>query len=209
MQNLPSVSTKVQHNLKKAIFVMGPPGAGKGTQADFIADYIGVHHFNIGGYFRRLVAEKNPMMTKDLIEDLFDGEIIDPHKFLSIVQKHILEISEKSSGIVFSGQPRSILEAFGDRDLKGFMDFIVGLFGKENITLFNVDIPEEETIERNMKRGREDDKLDVLKVRLEEYRNQTLPILDELEKRGFNIINIDGMPSPEIVFAEIKKHIEK
>ena len=78
------------------------------------------------------------MMTKDLIEDLFEGEIIDPHKFLGVVQKHIKEISAEGKGIVFSGQPRSILEAFGDSSLKGFMDFIVELYGKENILLFNL-----------------------------------------------------------------------
>jgi len=174
---------------------------------DLVAEYLDFYHFNIGAYFRSLIENDNPIMTPKLREQMENGILLDPRNFLKIIEKDITELAKSVPGIVFSGQPRTVLETFGDDSTNGFIDFLEDIFSKENIFIFRLDIPSEVTIERNLKRGRKDDIEEVIKVRLKEYKERTEPIYKLLEERGFNIINIDGATSREEVFEEVKRHI--
>lgn len=190
---------------------MGPPGSGKGTQANLISEEIGAFHLNMGQFFRDLVKAGDPMMTPELIEQMNSGLLLDPRDFLSTLEVHIRTLVKDGKSLVFSGSPRNTLEAFGDKNLKGFMEILTELFGLENIYIFQLNISEQTTIERNtkrsMERGRADDKLEVIKVRLEQYKTITEPVFKALEEKGFNVIKIDGEVSPEEVFTQIKKHL--
>ena len=220
--------------MKKAIHVMGPPGSGKGTQADLIAESYGLTHFDIGRHFKNLIKDKDPLMTPDLIEQFDGGILINPHKFLGLVKKRIEKLAEEGNGIVFSGQPRTLTEAFGDEKLRGFMDFLGGIYNKENILIFKLDISEEVTIDRNSHRlacssckkdsisrdakacsfcggklyRRKDDEPEIIKIRLKEYRERTEPIFERLKQEGFKVIEIDGTPAPKDVFKNIKEHLQ-
>jgi len=221
--------------MKKAIILSGPPGAGKGTQANFISEKLGVKHFDVGRHFRRMIEEGDPLMTPKLIEENKKGILLDPKVFLSFIEKNIKKWADEGKSIVFSGQPRTELEAFGSNDLEGFMDFLVKLYGKENILIFKINIPEYITIERNSKRlvcmeckkvsiaseaeecsscgsklhRRKDDNPKAIMKRLEEYNNRTVPIFKGLMERGFNIIEINGEPEPLEVFESIQGEIRR
>lgn len=220
--------------MKKVIHVMGPPGSGKGTQAGLITDKIQGIHFDTGRYLEHLIKENDPIITPKLRREFDEGILFDPRTFLGLAKKRISEIESEESSVIFSGSPRTLLEAFGDENTEGLMDFLAKLYGKENIMVFRLNVPGEVSIDRNSHRvvcskckevfmrdvdsGKCDkcggemyrrtlDKPEVIKVRLVEYKERTEPIFKRLEKDGFKIIDIDGTPKPEEVFESIKEHL--
>lgn len=224
---------------KKAVIIMGPPGSGKGTQAALVADRYDLFHFDSGRFLRTLFIR----------EDIADGEFLKEKEinrsgginsgwfFLKVSTEKIRFLANEGEGIVFSGSPRTMEETIGNGQYKGFLDNLDELYGRENIIIFLLEIPEESSVERNGKRAvcsvcggsilgvlnlnlgqcpfcggelenRIDDKPETIKVRLEEYKKQTYPILAEMEKRGFAINKIDGTPMPYLVFESIAKKID-
>ena len=206
------MNTNPPPKTKLAVIVMGPPGSGKGTQARFIAQEFHLHHINMGEYFRNLVKKGDPLMTEELIKQMQSGILLSPREFAPLLQNHIKEVLEQKDGLVFSGSPRTELEAFGDQTLKGFMPTLLEHFNKEDIHIFKLNISQEETYKRNTKRkeerGRADDEESVIKTRLEEYHKKTEPMFKTLEEKTFNVVQINGEASPEEVFKEIKTHLQ-
>ena len=153
-----------------------------------------------------------------------------------VVIKNTKKFAKAGIRIVFSGSPRTIFEAFGDDKNKGLIEILEKLYGRENLGILYIDIKPESSIFRNSNRlvcsvcatpvlfqegsgtavcpicsaplkKRIFDNPEKLKVRLEEYKNRTYPILEELQKRGYKIDTIDGEPAPFKVFEEVKKKI--
>lgn len=230
--------------MHKAILIMGPPGAGKGTQADLIADNLGFFHFDSGRYIARLIEKskkgklpkdaKGPPKTRSGKTELERGLLTDPLWFLKLVKAETYKLAKADLNVVFSGSPRTVLEAFGDKKNLGLVPWLIKLYGKKNISVFKLDIPLAESLKRNSRRitcslcrkslvapgkldqcpfcggsliKRSDDKPAIIKIRLREYRERTGPVMEELEKRGFKIIRINGRPRPNIVFRSLEKHI--
>ncbi|MDD5710550.1 MAG: nucleoside monophosphate kinase [Candidatus Colwellbacteria bacterium] len=191
----------------KAIIVTGPPGAGKGTQATYIADELGLVHYDTGSKLRELIA------TGQIAEGgHFEGKLNDPAEVREIVKKDVLAIAKSGRGVVLSGSPRTLLEAFGDINNEGLVNLLERLYEKQNVIIFSIEISLEESIERNTKRGegRFDDKEDVIRLRYkEQYEENIIPTIKVIEEAGFRVIHIDGAPSREEVFADIKKHLSE
>ncbi|PIR98463.1 MAG: hypothetical protein COT88_01400 [Candidatus Colwellbacteria bacterium CG10_big_fil_rev_8_21_14_0_10_41_28] len=187
--------------MMQAVIVSGPPGSGKSTQAKRLAEKHSLTHFDTGSFLHEI-----PEFEKTIAE----GDIIDSRKILPLVREKIFEIS-KDNGIVLSGSPRTTLEAMGDSETEGIMKILEGIYGKENIHVFKIEIPEEVSIERNSKRTdhRADDKLDVIVHRLKEYREDTMPMYEKIEESGYNLYKIDGTPSREEVFDQIEAQLNE
>ncbi len=220
---------------KKVIIVMGPPGSGKGTQANLIADKLNLYHLDTGRFLEELVHDENLKDNPEVQVEkkhFDDGILISPLFFLKWVTEKIQDLFKNGMGIIFSGSPRTMLEGFGDAENKGLMNVLSDIYGKENILIFLLEVPEEESLRRNSSRlicstcgnamisalnlnlsqcpvcggafrVRTLDKPDIIKVRLQEYKNRTYPIISELEKRGFKVNHIDGSPMPYKVFESI------
>ena len=224
-----------------AIIIYGPPGSGKGTQAKLIADKLGLIHFDTGRYIEQVVH--NPVNKNDKIiqreRKLFDSGILcSPSWVLKIVSEKTRQLAKIGFGVVFSGSPRTLYEALGNKNQSGLIDVLEKNYGRENVFVFNVDISDKNSIKRNGNRlmcsvcgiqllatfkdvgrlkmcpfcggklyRRTLDKPEIIKVRLKEYRERTLPIQKELKKRGYKIININGEPLPEKVFQAIFKKL--
>jgi adenylate kinase len=221
---------------KKVVIVMGPPGSGKGTQANLVADKLNLYHLDTGKFLEELVHDPNLQNDQEvqIEKQHFDsGVLVSPLFFLKWVTEKIQDLFKNGMGIIFSGSPRTMLEGFGDGEHKGLMDVLVDIYGKEHILIFLLEVPEEESIKRNSTRlicsvcgnamisalklnlpqcpvcggpfrVRTLDKEEIIKVRLEEYRNRTYPVVAELEKRGFVINKIDGTPMPYLVYEKIE-----
>ena len=224
---------------KKVVIVMGPPGSGKGTQANLIADKLSLYHLDTGKFLEELVHDPEHADDAEVQveKEHFDsGILVSPLFFLKWVTQKINDLFKNGMGIIFSGSPRTMLEGFGDGENKGLMDVLVDTYGKEHILIFLLEVPQEESIRRNSTRQicsvcgnamisalnlnlpqcpvcggafrvRTLDKTDVIKVRLEEYRNRAYPVVAELEKRGFKVNKIDGSPMPYLVFDKISSII--
>ncbi len=197
---------------RKIFIFYGPPGAGKGTQAATIAETFGYVHFDSGKYIESVINDpknKNSKVIQKERKNFISGKLCTPSWIAKIVSKEVKELNHKNQGIVFSGSPRTKEEAFGVDGKKGGLIRLFGkLYGLENVFVFFLDIPVEESVKRNSKRGRPSlDEPAVIRVRCREYKKLTFPIAKEMKKAGVKVIHIDGKPSPSVVRKEIKKHL--
>lgn len=222
---------------KQAIFIFGTPGSGKGTQANLLewtSDYI---HFD-SGRFLRSVLYNDANKGKKLIErerKLNEAGILNaPSWVLGIFKKEVEKIAKAGESIVYSGSPRTMYEAFGDKKNIGLVPFLEKLYGKKNIYAIVLNLNPEIAAARNKIRRtcvlchnpvlgdaklerctlclgelkvRIDDDPEKYKVRYNEYMTRTLPILNELRKKGYTVKEIDASRQPPEIHSEIKKYI--
>jgi len=174
---------------------------------------------------------------KEEKENFDSGRLNTPSWVLEdIVIKNTEKLAKAGVRLVFSGSPRTLFEAFGDGKTVGLVETLEKLYGKENVGIIFIDVKPETSIFRNSNRlvcsvcgaailydpkssqqnclfcgaplkKRVFDNPEKLKVRLEEYKNRTEPILEGLRQRGFEVNVIDGEPEPFKVFEEVKKRI--
>ncbi len=227
--------------MRKAIMVFGPPGAGKGTQANLLAAKLALLHFDTGRYIEQVVHnpanQNNPEIDKFRV-DFDEGRLINPAWVYKIVKEGTQKILDSGFGVVFSGSPRTYDEAFeAETPDKGFIHFLEQTLGRENMRAVLLNVGPETSIKRNSNRlicsvcgtavmyhehqkpefcpicgglfkRRTLDTPEIIKVRLQEYKNRTEPIIDGLKKRGFEVIEVDGEPLPYQVFEEVLKRLE-
>lgn len=174
----------------KTIYILiGPPGAGKGTQAKLLAKKLEVPHLSTGDVVREKV-KKHPEHKKSYDQ----GKLISSPILLGWLKEKIIEIN---SDFVLDGSPRTMFEAKG---LKYFWQV-----HNYKFKIFHIDINPEETLKRNLLRARDEtDTKEAIKERLKEYDKQTKPVLEFLEKET---IQINGEQTIEKVFAEIWSHL--
>lgn len=140
----------------KAIIIYGPPGAGKGTQAQLLADKLDLIHFDSGKYIRELLYNPKNKNNKTIKKERGlneSGKLNTPSWVLKIVSQKVDEIGGLlHKGVVLSGSPRTMFEAFGDKKNKGLMKKLGKMYSKKNIYIFKINVSENETIERNTHR---------------------------------------------------------
>lgn len=115
---------------KIAIIIYGPPGSGKGQQADLLADSLGIVHIDTGKLLRAIFADpvqmKNPVNKREKkIND--SGTLNTPSWVVGIVKKNVRIAASLGRGVVFSGSPRTLYEA------ERIMPFLEKLYGRKSI----------------------------------------------------------------------------
>lgn len=227
--------------MKKALIIMGPPGSGKGTQANLLAEKYGIFHLDTGRFLESLVHNPDYQNDEEVVrqrENFDTGKLLDPAFFLKHVTKQIHLISQGGGGIVFSGSPRTHQEAFeGSPTDPALMDTLTQQYGKENILIFSLRVPDEVSLERNSSRTlcsvcktpllgalhlsltqcpfcggelyvRTLDKPEIIKDRLVEYHKNTEPVIQELEEQGYRVTHVDATPMPYVIYKTILSSIE-
>ncbi len=140
---------------KKAVIIYGPPGAGKGTQANLLAWTKGFVHFDTGKFLDLLVHDKDNQQDSEIAEaqkQLDSGELVTPAFVLKITADEAKKIGEANFNIAFSGSPRTLFEAFGDDRNKGLIAVLEETYGKENIYPVHLVIDPQKAILRNKNR---------------------------------------------------------
>ena len=211
------------------IILMGPPGAGKGTQADNIVNKYGLVQISTGDLFRKALREQNKF---GIIARYFTqfGHLVPDDYTIEMVREHFKE-NTYENGFILDGFPRTIIQA---RELES----IAKEFHFEIGAIINLAIPEEVLVRRLSGRRtctncgatfhlefkpplvdgvcdkcggelyqREDESEAAVKVRLETYNRQTKPLIDYYTMKG-TIININGDQPMEDVFKDIEKSLE-
>ncbi len=140
---------------KIGIIIFGPQGSGKGTQAELLADRFGLFHFNAGDYLRRIIydpkLQKNKIVKRE--RKLHEaGKLNTTSWVVKIFSQRFKELINLGQSIITEGSPRTVLEAFGDKKIKGIINIFKKGYGKRNIFVFILNIPEKESIKRNIKR---------------------------------------------------------
>lgn len=141
--------------MKKVVIIYGPPGAGKGTQANLLANALGFIHFDTGRYLEQVVHD--PANKKDRIiqreRKLFDdGILMTPSFVLKVTRKKTEELARAGFGLIFSGSPRTEFEAFGDHQNTGLIEVFEKLYGRKNITPVLLKVKPATSITRNSSR---------------------------------------------------------
>src|SRR3989338_4851131 len=98
--------------MSKAIVVIGPPGSGKGTQAELIAGHIGGVWYDTGTKIREHLA-KGDVLFDGYAKEYAEGKLMDPNITLQMVLADIKEVFASKKSVVLSSSPKSVTEAFG------------------------------------------------------------------------------------------------
>lgn len=171
--------------MKKDVVIFGMQGAGKGTQGALLAEQKKLEIFETGGALRKIRQEDSELgrTVKDIMDrgDLVTNEIV-----MNIIEDFLSKNEGKR--ILFDGIPRMMEQKITfDALLKKFNRTLEGVF---------LTIPEEEAISRMLERGRADDTIEVIKNRLKNYNDETLPVIEEYEKSGI-LTRVEGIGSIE------------
>jgi adenylate kinase len=185
------------------LILLGPPGAGKGTQAQRLVSKHGIVQLSTGDMLRAAVKAGTPVGQK--AKDIMDrGELCPDELVVAIVSDRIDEPDAKK-GFILDGFPRTVAQAEAlDRMLKEKnlgLDAVVELKVDEDALLARI----ENRIREAAARGeplRADDNPDVLKTRLHAYRTQTAPLIEHYRGKGM-LMGVDGMASIDEVTAAI------
>lgn len=185
------------------IALFGPPGAGKGTQSEFLIKKYNLFYISTGDLLRKEMNEKSElgMMAQNVIAA---GGLVSDEIIVQIIEKTITSHPE-SNGFLFDGFPRTQIQAY----------ILVGLMIKLNTSLnclINLDVPEKVSITRLLNRGktsgRSDDNEKVIRNRLNEYHEKTLAVLQFFKERG-KYREVQGAQSIEKVQKDIQTIINE
>ncbi len=184
------------------IVLFGPPGSGKGTQAEKLIEKYNLIHISTGDLLRAEVAEQTKLGVE--AKKIMDaGELVPDEIVIGMIRKK-LEEHKDDPGFIFDGFPRTVEQA---RELrKALTDY------DERVTmLISLQVPREELVKRLIKRGEEsgrsDDNEETINNRIDVYDRQTVPVTYYYEKMHKHI-PVDGMGSIEEIFKRIVKEID-
>ena len=151
------------------IVLLGPPGAGKGTQAVKLAEKLGVPHISTGDLFRHNIGQGTPLGVRAK-EYLDLGELVPTSLTNELVDDRLNE-ADVTGGFILDGFPRTVDQAEALHDM-------LERRGLKLDAVLEFRVPEEELVARLAGRGRADDTEDVIRNRFRVYRDETAPLLD-------------------------------
>lgn len=181
------------------IALFGPPGAGKGTQSEYLVKKYKLFYISTGDILRQEIKEQTilGLEAKSIIEQ---GGLVSDEIIVQLIEKTIVSNLD-SNGFLFDGFPRTTVQAY---ILEGLM---IKLQTKLNC-LVSIELSEEESTNRLLSRakssGRSDDNEKVIRNRLKEYREKTLPVLNYYKERNI-YYPINGLQDIEDVKHDIVK----
>ena len=185
------------------LVLLGPPGAGKGTQATRIAKRFAVPQLSTGDMLREAVASGSALgaRVKDIMER---GELVPDDVVIAVIADR-MDHSDAANGFVLDGFPRTVAQAEAlDRELaaRGIgLDAVLELEVDEDVLLVRIEGRAEEAGNKGQP-VRRDDNPEVFKTRLKAYRAQTAPVTEYYRSQGLLHI-VDGLQPIDVVTEEL------
>lgn len=175
------------------VVLLGPPGAGKGTQGVTLSAALGIPAISTGDMLREAVAEGSGLGNK--VQGIMaSGALVDDATMADVVRDRLTK-PDARSGFLLDGYPRTLPQA---ETLAGILHDA----GTELDAVLLVEVPEDELVRRTLLRGRADDLENVIRERLRVYREKTEPLIGYYRERGL-LREIDGNRPVEDVSARM------
>jgi len=166
------------------LIIMGPPGAGKGTQGELLARRLGVPRHSTGDILRQALRAGSPMGV-EARRFMHAGELVPDDVILGIIGE-VLDRDESSRGFVLDGFPRTVAQAEGLAHLLAERD-------EQLDAVISLSVDDGEIMRRLSARGRKDDLEVTIRRRLDVYRADTTPVLDWYEEAGVRVLEVEGV----------------
>lgn len=185
----------------KVLFVLGGPGAGKGTQCNYLVKNYGYVHLSAGDLLR---AERNSGSADgDMINECIkNGQIVAADVTVRLLEKAMYNNKGGLQKFLIDGFPRN------ESNLQGWVRHMTGKADVEGVLFF--DCPEEVCVQRIMERaktsGRVDDNEDSIRKRFNTYYQETMPVIKYYEKMNL-VKKIDAIPDVDVVFQAVQTHL--
>ncbi|MBI4117161.1 MAG: nucleoside monophosphate kinase [Parcubacteria group bacterium] len=219
--------------MPKIIFLIGPPGSGKGTQAELLAKELGFYHFEISKVIEKNFKEADSS-NKEIShqkEHWLAGELVHPELVARWFIEEVDSLKDKTKGFVFSGSGRTLKEAEEE------LDYLEKIYGKENIAAVEIKLSGEESVKRNSTRRiceknrhpipnfpeyadikvcpedgseiitRPLDRPEIIRERYQVYLRETMPVIENFRQNGYKVEEVSGEQPIEKVFVDIKNKI--
>ena len=185
------------------VLLLGPQGAGKGTQAKRISAEYGIPHIASGEILRAEMHAGTELGLR--VKDVYDrGDLVSDDLVIELIRAR-LEQPDTESGFILDGFPRTTVQAEA-------LDAMFADISRSFSVVFALQIPDEVAFERLRRRaeleGRADDTDEAIQRRLENYHRETEPLIEYYRIRG-NLVPIHGARSENDVFAEIQSALEQ
>jgi adenylate kinase len=184
------------------ILIMGPPGAGKGTQAKFVAEHFKIPAISTGDIFRANVSQGTPLGV-EAKRYMDAGEYV-PDEVTNLKVRYRIDEDDAKPGFLLDGYPRTLAQV---TELDGMINFT----GHELDAVVVLTVNQEELVQRLLQRakteGRADDTEDVIRRRQEVYAEQTEPLIDVYRDRGL-LVEVDGLGEIDEVSERIFAALE-
>jgi len=176
------------------LIFLGPPGAGKGTQAKLLAESLDIPHISTGDILRSAVAQATPLgqKAKGYMEK---GELVPDDLLLDLVRARLNQL-DAQNGWILDGFPRNVSQAV-------FLDNLLQ-DNQQTCDCINLEVPDQVLIERMLGRGRNDDTPEAIRTRLEIYHNDTAPLIGYYRDRS-TLKVVNGDRSLEDVTESLKQ----
>ncbi len=181
----------------RRLLIVGPPGAGKGTQAERIVEKLGVPAISTGDIFRANVSNETELgvLAKSYMDK---GEYVPDSVTNDMVEGRLAQADAKD-GFLLDGYPRTVAQVEA-------LDGILKKLGVALDAVVLLDVESEAIVQRLLQRGKEqgrsDDNEETIRRRIDVYGEQTTPLIDIYDKRGL-VKRVDGMKDIDAVTADI------
>lgn len=184
------------------MIIFGPPGSGKGTQADLLVKNLGLVHISTGNLLREAIAQKTELGLQ--VEALLaQGHLAPDETVIGIIKEFLIKNKDKK--VLLDGFPRTVPQAEALAKLN--QELNMGA-----IKIINLEVDDEEIMKRLLLRakleGRADDNEQTVKERLKVYHGQTKPVLTYFDSIGERIYHIEGIGKVEDIQGEILDNLE-
>ena len=167
------------------IVLVGPPGAGKGTQAAFLAKNLSIPHISTGDLFRANISQGTDLGKK--AKSYMDaGDLVPDEVTCGMVRARLAE-PDAAKGFILDGFPRTLPQADA-------LDIMLDELGVDLDAIVELVVPDDVVVERLLGRGRSDDTEEVIRNRQKVYRDETAPLLDHYHAR---LVSVEAVGSVE------------
>jgi adenylate kinase len=180
------------------IVFIGPPGSGKGTQAQRLKDYLGVAHLSTGDMLRDPRCASTPA-GQQAWKYMDAGRLVPDDVVIEIVRQRLRD-PDCDKGSLFDGFPRTLSQAEA-------LDRLLEESGRPLKLVLELQVDQTLLLERLLSRGRTDDNVATIQERFRQYELLTAPLLDYYRRQGI-LRSIDGNGSTDEVFAQIKQAVD-